>query len=563
MSTKKEHFHFMLPYVMVLLTVLFLQCVNTGNLAGAGSETTTTVSGVVASVNGSPAAYARVSIIPSTYNPIREQALPDSFTITTNASGQYSFSNIDTGTYTVFAQSKSDGTRSFVFNIHAGNDSVTAPPSMLEQTGAIRAVIPESEDNNGYYIYIPGTTRYAFFTKNKRDLVLDSVPSGVIPSIVYASLNSPVQIQIRQNVVVKAADTTIAANPQWGKMQRLYLSTAADGVLISSTVRNFPVLVRLDKTNFDFSSANYDGSDIRFATSNNTFLPFEIESWNQTQQKAAIWVTVDSICSNNNSQYIVMYWGNINASAVSNSLLTFDTSDGFQGVWHLGGDGAAAALDATKNRFHGTAVNMTTASSVTGIIGNARSFDGLKSYIAMPNTSKGSLDFQEDGTYTMSAWVYAETIDSVYHAIAGKGHEQYYMQFKCFRTKASWEFVEFQHQRGWEYSEDSTPPEPGAKEWIYLTGVRSGTNQKLYINGVLTIDTPKLMNGASYERNTTDNFSIGSFGRAVTIPYQQGWSYFYGKIDEVRVQNTVVSDDWIKLCYMNQKADDALVKFRK
>ncbi|MGE5671289.1 MAG: DUF2341 domain-containing protein, partial [Fibrobacterota bacterium] len=456
----------------------------------------------------------------------------------------------------------SDGTRALVFNVHVTNDSITAPPSMLKQIGAIRTVNPDNEDNDGCYIYIPGTTMYAFFTKENTDILLDSIPSGVIPSVVYATLQSTVQIQVRQNVTVVAGDTTVAANPQWGYMQRLYLSTAADGASIASTVRNFPVLVRLDKSNFDFNSANSDGSDIRFTTQHNSFLPYEIELWNPSMQMAAIWVTVDSICGNNNHQYIAMYWGNRSALTASNSTLTFDTSNGFQGVWHLGGDGALTVSDATTNGYHGIATNMTSAASA-GIIGDARSFDGVKNHITMPNTSKSKLDIPENGTYSMSVWVYADAIDSVYHAIAGKGHEQYYMQFKCFKTKASWEFVEFEHQRGWFYSEDSTPPAPGAKEWIYLTGVRSGTNQKLYINGVLAVDTPKLMAGASYDRSTTDNFTIGSFGRSVTIPYQQGWSYFHGKIDEVRVQNTVITDDWIKLCYMNQKADDALVKIRK
>lgn len=563
MNTKKEHRNITLHFVLALLTSVLMHCVNTSDLAGAGSETTTTVSGVVASVNGSPAAYVQVSMIPSNYNPVKEPELPDSFTITTNALGQYTFNNMDTGSYTVYAQSKSDGTRSLVFNVHAANDFVTAPPSMLKQTGTIRTVNPDEEDDDECYIYIPGTTMYAFFSKESRDVLLDSIPSGVIPVVVYTTLKSTVQLPVRQNVTVNAADTTIVANSQWNYMQRLFLSTAADGASIATTVRNFPVLVRLDNTNFDFSTVNSDGSDIRFTTPQNTFLPYEIELWSPSLQKAAIWVTVDSICGNNNRQFIVMYWGNRKAVTVSNSELTFDTLAGFQGVWHLCGESTETAFDATKNAYHGTAVNMTSTALVPGIIGDARSFDGEKSYITMPNTSKSKLDFPEDGTYSMSAWVYAEAIDSVYHAIAGKGHEQYYMQFKCFKTKASWEFVEFEHQYGWEYSEDSTPPAPGAGEWIYLTGVRTGTTQKFYINGVLVIDTPKVMSGASYERNTTDDFSIGSFGRPVTIPYQQGWSYFHGKIDEVRVQNTVVTDDWIKLCYMNQKADDVLVKFRK
>lgn len=66
----------------------------------------------------------------------------------------------------------------------------------------------------------------------------------------------------------------------------------------------------------------------------------------------------------------------------------------------------------------------------------------------------------------------------------------------------------------------------------------------------------------NYPRNSGDNFAIGRHARQVTIPYVEGWCYFNGKIDEVRVMNIAPSPDWIRLCYMNQKAEDALVEFR-
>ena len=37
--------------------------------------------------------------------------------------------------------------------------------------------------------------------------------------------------------------------------------------------------------------------------------------------------------------------------------------------------------------------------------------------------------------------------------------------------------------------------------------------------------------------------------------------YFNGIIDEVRVAKIAFSKDWVKLCYMNQKAQDALVEW--
>ena len=67
------------------------------------------------------------------------------------------------------------------------------------------------------------------------------------------------------------------------------------------------------------------------------------------------------------------------------------------------------------------------------------------------------------------------------------------------------------------------------------------------------------MPGAAYARNTGDDFFIGRYAESVAIPYYQGWSYFKGKIDEVRLSRGEPTEDWIRLCFMNQKADDGLV----
>ncbi|MDO5576109.1 MAG: hypothetical protein Q4F84_03450, partial [Fibrobacter sp.] len=165
------------------------------------------------------------------------------------------------------------------------------------------------------------------------------------------------------------------------------------------------------------------------------------------------------IYGNQKKQYFTMYWGNSDVSSESNSSAVFDISCGFEGVWHLTVNEGDVAKDATVNQYHGTLFNMSAVSEVEGVVGATCQFDGVSSYISMSGTAESSLNFPEDGYYSMSLWAYADTIDSIYHAIAGKGHEQYYMQLKCFKgDKGTWEFVEFQDQIGWEYTEDSIPP---------------------------------------------------------------------------------------------------------
>ena len=54
---------------------------------------------------------------------------------------------------------------------------------------------------------------------------------------------------------------------------------------------NFPALVSLDSSNFDFSATQFDGDDIRFVDANNeTSLSYEVESWDAGSQTAHIWV---------------------------------------------------------------------------------------------------------------------------------------------------------------------------------------------------------------------------------------------------------------------------------
>jgi hypothetical protein len=551
------HKAFMLS-VCALMTV---RCTNLSDLAGAGSETTNSLTGVIAKADGSAPSPALVLLIPHSYDIVKDPSLPGSLTDTTDSLGRYDFRNVDTGIYSIQAAGLAEGTRALMSRVHVAGDTVIVPTDTLQAPGSVKVMLPDSANTTTGYLYVPGTTIFIFLRNSNGSVVLDSVPAGAIPAVSYSSTSSTAASVIRYDVPVAPGDTTIVWNPSWKYARTLRLNTTPSGAGVAGTVVGFPVLVRLPSGNFSFAQAKADGADIRFTKPDNTFLPYEIEQWDSAQGAAAIWVKADTILGSSDSQNIVMYWGNPDAAKASNSAAVFDTANGFQGVWHLSGSGTATAYDATGNHYDGTPYNTTASSSVAGAIGNARAFNGSSQYITMSNTASSKLNFPEDGSYSMSVWVYADALDTLWRAIAGKGHEQYYVQLKNFGNgRATWEFVEFQDQKGWYYTEDSTPPAPGSRTWLNLVGVRSGTSQRLYINGQLVKDGASLMGGA-YARTTTDNFMIGRYPRSVSIPYYQGFSYFKGRIDEVRVCNAAPSADWIKLCYMNQKGNDALVVF--
>jgi biopolymer transport protein ExbB len=325
-------------------------------------------------------------------------------------------------------------------------------------------------------------------------------------------------------------------------------------------VYDFPALIRLNSGNFDFKQARNDGGDVMFTGSDNGSLPFEIERWDPVAGLAEAWVKIDTVHGNDSAQFILLYWGNPASTTGSNSAMVFDTTTGFQGVWHLG-DAGDSVRDATANRYQGLSPDSARPSVAEGIIGNCREFDGAGDFVTMPNTATGKLNFQENGNFSVSAWVYADTSDTGYHVIAAKGYHQYYLWLTYFSTNSNkpplWEFSNFTKAENWIMSNSSATE----KQWVLLTGVRQGASQYLYCNGELVANiSAKYPQGVA--RDTLDDFIIGRFLNEATYPTRFGYCHFKGKIDEVSVSSIARSPDWIRLSYMNQRSDDRLVQFK-
>jgi len=93
---------------------------------------------------------------------------------------------------------------------------------------------------------------------------------------------------------------------------------------------DYQILIELNSTNFDFSHANEDGSDIRFYDGSNLY-PYWIEKWDSSNQEAKIWVKVPSIPASSSTSFY-MYYGNPNAASASNGEDTFEFFDDFDGT---------------------------------------------------------------------------------------------------------------------------------------------------------------------------------------------------------------------------------------
>jgi hypothetical protein len=443
-------------------------------------------------------------------------------------------------------------TRTIKIGIPVVGDSVVLHVDTLRKTGAVEVMLPDSFNSEDGYIYVLGTDILAHPGGAVNGMmVIDSVPSGQLPALYYAIKNSATgPVRLSADVQVFAGDTAKTGYCAWAHYSQLYCNTTPSGANVSVSIRHFPALVRLSNVNFDFSQAQAGGKDIRFAKPDNTPLPYEIEQWDSANGQASLWVRIDTVYGNNGGHYIRMHWGNPNARDSSTSSGVFDTADYVQGVWHMQQGGNAAVLDATANKFDATPLGATHPVDTAGYIGKAQYFDGASGYLEAANTAGSILNFPEDGIYTVSAWVCAEVLDYNYRFIVSKGNEQYGMQI----NKANyWEFFEFENNKGW----DSTIAPATIKTWNYLVGVRNGKKQYLYVNGVCADSTVKNAGGVM-PRITAFDVCMGK-----RPSVNDTLALFKGTIDEVCISNCAHSSNWVRLCYMNQKTQDALIVFKQ
>ena len=164
----------------------------------------------------------------------------------------------------------------------------------------------------------------------------------------------------------------------WNYSGRISFNTTSTGANVTTSQSNFPMLIKLTGSNFIFSQAKGDGSDIRFEDPDRAMLNYQIERWDTANKAAEIWVKVPTVDGNSNRDFITMYWGNNSVTSSSSGNAVFNSADNFVGTYHLN----TVYTDATNNANNGTNSGTT---SATGQIGKGVDFS--TDYISIPTSS--------------------------------------------------------------------------------------------------------------------------------------------------------------------------------
>jgi biopolymer transport protein ExbB len=300
-------------------------------------------------------------------------------------------------------------------------------------------------------------------------------------------------------------------NGDWENQKKISINAAG----VTPSQAQFPVVVRLHSGNFDFSTANADGSDLRFvAADDKTELKFHIEKYDSVNELAVIWVQLPKVDAADKDAHFWVYSGNEKATASADAKLTWDAST--VAVFHF----------AEKALLQDSSVSALVATGEVGVqksalIGEAAVFNGKPLSIATIPNLKGA------AAYTWSAWVKPANISQA-ATLVSLGDT---LSLKTDGVKLS--------LNGGKVSGG----ELKAVTWQHVALTVDGTKANLYINGI------SVASGDISAVDASSNIKMGD-----------GYA---GEIDEMQLANVARSPEWLKLSASAQGMDSQLLKIEE
>ena len=329
-------------------------------------------------------------------------------------------------------------------------------------------------------------------------------------------------------VLLVTSGKAMAEDSDWKHSGSLFVITTPEGADLPATAveEGFPVLVRLNKEFFDFTQAQADGQDVRFATTDGKPLAYQIEQWDKPGGTALVWVRIPTI-RGNSRQEIRMHWGNAGAESRSDGAAVFSDSNGYASVWHMSG--------ATKDEVGTLPTTDAGTTATEGMIGEARHFPGKHGLFGGDKIP----DYPSGGdSHSSEAWFRTSRTNTT---ILGWGNEGGGRGSKVRMQLRSPPHIHIDSDFS-DVNAESTLP---MGEWIHVMHTYHNGDGRIYINGQLDgADQPLL------DIKTPSRLWIG------------GWYHdydFVGDIDEVRISRVARSADWVKLQFENQKPLQTLV----
>ncbi len=296
---------------------------------------------------------------------------------------------------------------------------------------------------------------------------------------------------------------------------------------VPSTLLDFPVAITTIADPQLASGALPNGGDLVVTASDGTtVLASEVVAYaNGTLE---LWTRVPALAP---STSLYLYYGGPATSP--NPTLVWSSL--FVGVWHLS-DPGNGARDSTSHAHDLSTIAANEPGHSGGIAGAARTFDGAKQTLGIPDPSDGSLQFTTN-SFSYSIWVKEQSASMQYDLAFWKGGTSAGEHGYCIMLgQNSWDA---KVHDGTNFNDAVFGQEAALTgRWVHLVAVVDHAANKLepYTDGVLQVAGLDNLTGLGTLAST----------KPLALGGVAGSSFFHGSIDEVRIYNSVLSADWIR-----------------
>lgn len=304
------------------------------------------------------------------------------------------------------------------------------------------------------------------------------------------------------------AEWNEASKEAWGSRAKVTINAAG----ITAAESAVPVVLRLHSGNFDFSSANLDGSDLRVvAGDDKTELKFHIEKFDSINELAVIWVLLPKLDPAAKDAHIWLYSGNETATSTADAAGSFDAATA--AVFHF----AESSLLQDSKRALTASGNVTVQKAA--LIGEAAVLSGQPLVLA----ANPALALNDAQGFSFTAWLKP-----------GAAEGTLYQQGAVTISLAAGK-LQFNNGSAVVAGGELKPA-----AWQHVAVTVAGGKAVLYIDGA------EVANGAAALPALQDAVQIGN-------GYQ-------GELDELVLASAARSAAWIKAAASGQSMDGQLIK---
>lgn len=317
-------------------------------------------------------------------------------------------------------------------------------------------------------------------------------------------------------------------------------NTTVSGAGVASDTINFPVLVRIDDPAI-IASVQLGAPDLRFTDTDCAPLSYEVERWDQTAGRAEVWVLVPQIDGDSATDSITMHYDddvNGDVADAQDASAVFSNANGFVAVWHMNQAPTDGVRDSSQSANDLTHVSMEADDLGDSLIGQGIQFDAAgDEYLTRAEVSQ-----LNGASFSLSAWMKRDVDQD--GAFFAQGETQAALQSLHFTYRLG-NTIRFAFYSCDTDSLGSVGADTTSYMHVVGTYSQSDSTQRLYVDGALNNSR------TCGSLNTTGRLTVGSW---------RGLSRFFnGRMDEVRIESTSRSADWVKLCYETQRAGQTAV----